>query len=593
MEVHLGSRPGKPRLLLFSCAAVLVLSLAAAWVQVRDARALGPEVRIADTPVHVRLPHDWVRDPADPQRYLLPIRGESRRNVFGFERRIEFRYWQEAHFEPPANVLGALGLVDLRAISPAEKTRIGQHEAMQVTTLVPTRVGRRLLRREVLVRVASLPDGRVIVVLYEPLLDLRPADAEIMDDVCRTLRLDGEEAAPTPAESLARAGVRIPADHGWRVAGLGPHAAPAVVLSDSADGVPSWTVEVQRTWLAHGRTPTDLLADLVAEAWQKFDAPEPEVVRRPDGGTIHSVKHPYGDTGAVGLTGAWIVSSGAERTALLLLYAEPGETAPAVAAVDDLAQQMELAPLPVFAALSAAEAAGQRLARDVRQRGLTARWGRTAVNTNYDGRLWGVGPGTDWQSVWRETARRYDAEDDSYVGQDFIWLLPAQRRRPRDVPHAAQTWRSAVSGAAYDYQHDFTLRDSAISVRETWTPGATEIWRTVSVDGRREQRRRFAPGPAFVAPPLEEIIAGWVARGDVAKSAVIEVSSRLGLGTHTLFLQQLPPDGVLPRVLVQRDYAPYAWVVAFAEDTAEPAYEVGEMAAFWRPGTQPPTAFGR
>lgn len=590
MEVHLGSRPGKPRLLLFSCATVLVLSLAAAWVQVRDARALGPEVRIADTPIRVQLPRDWIRDPSNPQAFLLPIRGESRRSMFGFERRMQFSYRRWPHREEIGHILESMGL---RTTLQAEKTRIGRHPAVQVKTLVPTRIGRKLLQRELLVRVASLPDGQSITVIYEPLLDLRPADAEIMDDVCRTLRLDGDEALPTPAESLARAGVRIPVGHAWQIASLGPQTTPAVAISDSVDGVPTWTVEVQRTWLAHGRTPVDLLADLVAEAWQDFDAPDVEVVQRPDGATIYSMKYPYGDTQAVVVTGAWIVSRSADRTALLRLYADLSDSAAAVAAVDTLAQQIEVEPLPAFADLGNAEEAGLRLARDIRQRGPTARWGRTAVELNYDGRLRGIASGADWQSVWRETKRRYDAEDDSYAGQDVVWLVPEQRRRPRDVPYWAESWRSAVSGTAYEYQRDFTLGDSLVSVQETWMPGATEVKRTLSINGRREKRRRFVPGPAFVAPPLEEVVAGWVARGDVAKSAVIEVSSQLGPGTHTVLLSQMPPDGALPRVLIQDDYAPFGRVMTFAEETAEVAYTVSDMAAFWRPGAQPPSAVGR
>src|SRR5512140_2146919 len=96
-EVYTGAKPGRPRLLLFVTAGLLAGALGLAWLQVRAGHTLGPEARVGDTPLWVRLPKGWRADPEHPQRYILSSGGGAREI---FERSLRIDFVRLSDFEP-------------------------------------------------------------------------------------------------------------------------------------------------------------------------------------------------------------------------------------------------------------------------------------------------------------------------------------------------------------------------------------------------------------------------------------------------------------------------------------------------------------
>ncbi len=212
IEVHTGTRPGRARLLLFIAAGTLVGALGLAWWQVRVRRVLGPEQRIADTPLIVRLPKGWIADSGNPQAFVLPVPTPERwlptrtqgwrRAALEFERRIRFDYAQLPRYESTERLLRELDL-DPRQTRPA---RIGPHDAVEVTEVTPRRFLGRNVEMETIVRFTCLPGGQLIKISYDSLFEMRPADLDILDEVCRTVRLDERALQDQTPRGLRRAG---------------------------------------------------------------------------------------------------------------------------------------------------------------------------------------------------------------------------------------------------------------------------------------------------------------------------------------------------------------------------------------------------
>ncbi len=131
IEVHTGTRPGRPRVLLFIGAGLLAGVLGLAWFQVHSVRVLGPEQRVADTPLYVRLPHGWRPHPQDPGTFILPVQQRVLgRRVFEIERRIRFGYERQPVFVPTEELLRQLGLADPGA--QPRPAQIGSYPAVEV-----------------------------------------------------------------------------------------------------------------------------------------------------------------------------------------------------------------------------------------------------------------------------------------------------------------------------------------------------------------------------------------------------------------------------------------------------------------------------
>jgi hypothetical protein len=207
IEVYTGSRPGQPRRLLLLCAATLAGTLAIAWVQVRASRVLQPPVKIPDSPVSVRPPRGWARDHSDRKPFELRFvpreaaRGRLRGLAAALERSVTFSYNPDPGFASLPELVRELREMDYRVTD----TSIGPHAGVQYVR--PERflfMGQRI-ERDTVVRLGILPDGGAVRVEYYPLgFELTPTDMELLDLLCRAVRVEPAARAST----------------GWRTGGL-------------------------------------------------------------------------------------------------------------------------------------------------------------------------------------------------------------------------------------------------------------------------------------------------------------------------------------------------------------------------------------
>ncbi len=557
-EAYTGTRLGRPRLLLIVNAAVLAGTLGLAWWQTRESRALGAERRLGDTPLVVRPPRGWHADPRDPHSFVLPVADRSRRAVREFERRIQFEFTRLPTFQPLAQILSLPAWTSTGEVVRARRARLGRYDAIEVHQIVPVQVGWRRLRGQIITRFTCLPRGHLIKVVYEPLIDLRPADAQILDEVCQSLRLDDATLNGAPSDYLARAGLTLPLEPDWQVVGSDFEGVPGVYLGGATRDGPAWAIGMLRTWLAAGRTPADLLRDVAAQEWLVWDTED--LIRqeqRADGAMIATIRHPQlGRAGTV-MPAVWVVSRAPALAVILFVYAGPEDAQLADGVAERLAAEMRIAPLKELAELAPAEATGAQLAADLRKNGAVARWGRESVETTY---------------------RRVDQDETIVVRRGAVQRDPAQGyegslwRRAGRNREERQAWFLDAGAATYRWQAEFTDGRTTIQLAEQCLRPAGDVTRVIRVEGQEPRRFTFTPGAAFVPPPAEEIVKGWVARREAA-SAIVMQSTVLGPASHTAWLRHLPADGPYPRVLVQQDYWPLGSIEAYDDSRAQAHYE--------------------
>lgn len=538
-EVYSSSRPGRPRVLLLISAGVLAVSLGLAWLQVHGHRALGPPRSIPGTPLSVRAPLGWVQDENDGGRFVLPTQTSRRRAIFEYERRIEIDYAERPSFIAPLELLQVPEFVGPGRVSQLRSARIGKYRALEVVRKEPQRVGRTLFERETLVRFTCLPRGQIIKIVYEPLVSLRPADEEILDDVCASLKVDDPTLAGDPDEFLARAGLELPLEDNWSVVGADFADVPGVYIGGTTQEGPAYSLAVLRTWLTGKRKPTDLLADLAAEKWIVWDIEQRvREVPRVDGPPAVTLRHPaFGRAGAEPCS-AWVVTSSTTEAVIVVVYASASQAEAADEAAAIVATTVKILPLEPFTNLAAAEAHGRRLVADLHEAGPVARWGRERVESLYQrqGRDEIV---VDWrEAVGRDPSRGYQGEQLS------------QRGRGREERVA---WTLSADARVYEWVADLYVGRDSLRVSEVRSEAKGPVQRRLSFE-REGRRWQYEPGLAFVPRPAEPIVNGWVARDNQA--ALIEMSSLLGPGTHTVLLRPLSAEDGKPRVLVQQDFWP-------------------------------------
>lgn len=559
-EVYTGARPGKPRLALVISAVMLAGVLGLAWIQARDKSALGPAQRVGDSPVWIRPPRDWRADPEDPYAIILPAREEGwRRRVFPFERRIRLEWERLPTFRPLEDLLRLKRLDDPRSVDSLRASRIGPFDALEVHKFVPKRIGRSNFLRETIVRITCLPRGHVLTVEYDPLIDIRPADLEILEDVSASLRIDDRTLSGPPDAFLRQAGVDIPLEPGWQVVGADFPEVPGVFVGGSLNGVPRWSLGVFRTWLAPGRTVEDVLADFAAEHWQVWDIPALLAESTgADGSRVTTLRHPASDQAATIVPSVRFIDRAPGQRVLLYLFTGAPHVDAADRIASDVAHALRVLPLETLPDLPAAIAAGESLATTLAQHGAVSRWGRGS-KTTYTGNT----PGGRVALLVSREARGRNAE------RGYEGLQLAQREGGRNGRREERTWWSLDGGAqAYEWQSDFYLGQEQVYVRERRITPDGPVTRTLQIDDTPPRRTSFTPGPAFVPPPAETVVEGWVARGE-APAALVERSAPFGTGTHTALLRHLPPEGDRTRVLIQLDFWPLGQIEVFDETRNE------------------------
>jgi hypothetical protein len=561
MEVHTGARPGKPRALVIVMATLLAGTLALAWLQVRDSRALGPEQRIANTPLRVRPPRGWRLDPQNPGRLILPASdGPLRRS-------IHFQYLELNSFQPLEELLQTSEFTALGAAVDVRRARLGPYPAVQIQQLVPLALGRVRVQAEMITRFTCLPRGELIKVTYEPLVDMRPADSAIMDEVCESLRIE-DASINAPAQTYFRAaGLELPADPNWTVVGPELADVPGLYIGGWAANGPTWALGVYRTWLATGRTPAALLRDFAADLWLRWDVDDVlHETQRSDGAQLATLRHPAPAHADSPLRAALVVAAGPTDAAIIYVYCDPNELPAAQQAAQAVADNLRFTPLPALPDVAAAEARGVKLAADLRAGGLAARWGREPLETTY-----------------RHTGR----DEAVYVRREAVQRNPAagyigtQTRQRNNRQTEKLSWKIDGAAGAYEYTLALRAENTELRVREERKQPDGEVRRTVSGETPRPQVFTFQPGADFVPLPAEPIIRGWVARGP-AEPTLYTTAQLFCTGAHSVLVRPLPADGQYPRVLVQSDYWPSGGIEAYDDARAETQYEVYPTGTYQR-----------
>jgi hypothetical protein len=565
-EVHLGSKPGRPRLLLVCAAVVLLGTLGLAWWQAQDRRALGDEVRIEGTPLVVRPPRGWRQDPRNPGVFALPTRRErTGRAEVTLERYVWFQYVRNDTFVPPEEILKWRNLQEWAKSTAPEPARVGPLAGIQVRRIVrQSAFGRAYLQEQVL-RVACSPRGDVIMVEYVPLTGLTAAQIGLLDDMCAAIRLEDPAFTTKAAELLRYAGIEVPEDESWKVFGPDFPEVPGFYVQSLVDGMPTWSLGVFRTWLAKERTPSDLLVNLGSYYWGL--APEDAHVaksQRADGAVIATIRHPVFGRSDHRVASAWLVAESAERAALTLVFSGAGSAEAGDEAARRLAQAMVCRPTEALPPLEAAAAAGRELADILTQKGAVPWWGRLPTEAYY------LEPGAKYpRGVYLGRAALADDPAAGYRGRTLHMQNTERESRPQ-----LELWTIDGHARGYDYSFrgniDTWQGTVPVTVEEHLDATSATVSRTVSMSGQC-RRWEFPVGPSFVCPPLESIAEAWVAqRGQGAW--LIETAGHIGAGTHTRLLRPLPPDeSGHHRLLTMTDFWPRGAVLGFDEGP-EPLY---------------------
>jgi hypothetical protein len=326
-EVHTGSKPGRPTVLLLLAAGALIATLALAWVQVQRTRVLAEPVSLAGTPLIVRAPQGWVRDPGNPRLFHKLIRKEVwGRERWAAERTLEFHYNDfSAQF---------MRMFRVAATYTGEPARIGEWEGVQY---VVERNSPRI-PGQIALRWVTTPAGAQIAVVYTPLAEISHGDLYLLDEVCAAVRL-AEAASGAPSPSLAaRAGLRLPEAAGWEVLGPDDEGGPGLWVQGVEEQRPVWAIGVFRRSLARWAGPEEWF---LYEARQLHLAGAPRAGRRADGTFVGVLRHPAPEREVPPVVSLWAVAASSTRAAVLYVLAAPAHVEQADAAAQQLVGSLE------------------------------------------------------------------------------------------------------------------------------------------------------------------------------------------------------------------------------------------------------------
>ncbi|MCH8805128.1 MAG: hypothetical protein IH986_03465 [Planctomycetes bacterium] len=549
-EVHSGTKPGRPVLMLALSSGVLFGTLGLAWLQVFEAHALGPEIRIENSPLVVRVPKGWKQLPNDPTTFVLPVR---QREAQVIQRSITFEYMRLSSFRSPAEIAAQMAAPNS---PPPQATHIGPFDAVQL--LLPPRqvtFWQRDYSQPELCRIACTPRGELIRIRYVALTDLSSSDIQQLDDICDAVRLDDDSLSVAPDEAMQRAGVQFDRDADWIVIGPDTADVAGLHIGGSLGGVPAWSISVFRTWLAAGRTAEDLLSDAAHSTWiEPIDETRFGSQQRSDGMTILTARHAEFSSEFHPVTLVRILAASPSDALLLFVCAGPaaGQSAAAFAAVERVTGSLEFAATSALPSIADAEIAGREMIERLDWAdALSAFWGREFEQAFYSVR------GAQGDSLHSEHHAAQDHAGGTGYKGGFVSLSDTVVRKA--------IWTLDADGAGYEYTVETRAdQGTARTLSERRAPGEDEVTRSVVLGGMR-RTSRFQVGPTYICPPAESIIE-WLVASRAEGACLIEASTRLGRGAHSRLLRPLPVDERgRRRVLLQMDYKPAGIVLGFDE----------------------------
>lgn len=578
-EVYAGFKPGRPALLIVMSGLLLIGSIGAAYLQTLQKRALAPERRIGDTPLYVRPPLGWTEIPGEPGLFELFDRSSAPLPIQQrpAERSLRITYRRYEAFVPPDELLNTESSLVARDIAVHAST-IGGVPAIEVRRIVAFVHRGVSYARESILRAASTPRGDTILVEYDPQTDATPADQQLLDAVCASIRIDDGGAAHGATDAsgvFERAGMSFETPGDCAVLLQDEGAYPAIGVVGIEDGVPAFAVMVRRTWLAMERTPADLLRDFVDLIWR-----EPREYSyitqwsRLDGGSVASLIR--GDLGDAPQrrSAANVVAIDADRAAFVVCVAEARRMAAARQVAAQIAGSLKInATAGGFDAASATKR-GEELVRELESKGAVPWWGSARVSTQ----LLAADPPR------AAVIRRRTPTDNGYVGADGVLY-------GRNRAYRVARWR--LDSRARSYEIAFAEGEAAAltsvptrSVRESREADGS-ITREIQLASGARYQTTLQPGPAFVAPPAE-LAAMMFLKHRGSGDWLIQCSSLSSGALCSRLLQALPPDDAgNPRVRVLADFQPRGEVFTFlARDEEIDSIHAGGGAFSFRRATE-------
>ncbi|RMF81053.1 MAG: hypothetical protein D6744_07580 [Planctomycetota bacterium] len=559
-EVHTGSRPGRPRLLLSLCAAALLISLGLAWAQVRLRRTLGPETRIAGTPLIVRAPRGWRADPKTPGLFYQAVRVEGR---FGpkldIKRQIRFRYRLWRGMQPVEALLRRRNSGDHVATADSvERARIGVFDGLQVRRVREFELFGEYHREETLFRLAMSPRGDEIGIEYFPLRELTQGDLALFEEVCRSVRVEGVAFDDRGSQAAARAGLEFEIADDWRVFSAGIADVPGVYIQNSRRGAPIWGLSVFRTWLSPNRDALQLLADFAEENWSVSREQARIATTRVGQAAIAWITNPDPPADRAAISAARLVATDDTHAAIIFTLSDQRRFAAADQAAADLAATLRIRDGGFVEDIKAAREAGEILVRELSRGGVQRVWGQD-TQTRYFARM--IDPVLLIEDRRRPASVGYEGE----LTYTFAGVVEPVRHiswtvGPRAVGFSWELREQLGGGRAL---HVLDRRDAAGA-------GVVRTW----FEPRGRPSVSYPVGPRFVAPPIEELVELSVSRRGGGWWE-IEVLTRLSGGTHARLMRPLAGGAVL---LID-DYDPRGAVVVFDESGKryEQLAEVGRI----------------
>ncbi len=550
-ELHVGTRPGRPGLMLMASAALLAGMLGLAWVQTYAARALGPPVELPGTPLVVRVPHGWVPSSDTPGVFLPELSADGGRRGELELRLIQFQFTRTPVFQPLGSVEREL-LVHGSEIVDRRPARIGRFDGVEIVRRDPTRRFD-LLR---VIRVACLPKGEIIRIDYVTLTEPTPADFQLLDAICAAVEVREPAYQAGREAALAAAGIAAELPAEWHVSGAEFDGGENFRVQGMVDGYPGWVLSAGRSWLSAGRTPRDLLASVAEHFWMPL-AREPvyEESTRPDGLTVAKVTHPRIGATTDRYQSARVVVAAPHDVLLILTISDADHWKAAEAAADALAGAVRFVDGGRAERLAAAEAAGRQIVQDVRERGMSSWW------AGQPQRVYLLGVVGLRQVALVSERQPLSGEEKGYSGFDLLRLDSGE---DRESAH----WAVADRGDEYVYslRQDFELALTPLRLQldERRTSASRGVTRTLLLN-ERESTQEFVPGESFICPPLEALVEWIVAQSESGTSVLVEVSTRgPGPPTRTRIYRPYAPDARgRPRLLRLEDFSPGADLLTF------------------------------
>lgn len=550
VEVHTGTRPGRPVVLLIVAVLALVGSLGVAFMQVRGKRALGPEARVGDTPLFVRPPARWTASKERVGEYYLSLHADDELSHGAtIERRVRFTYNRRPSFIPPEQIIQAMDRSwrePGRSFDPTPAMIAGL-PAVEVRRLKRTPFRGEVQLVETVLRVACSPLGDEISVEYTPYVKFTSGDLDLMDELCSVARLETGRAPIPAADALKRVGIKLQLPGDTIVTGSEFADAGGIYVVGETKGLPRYAIGVFRTWLPNGRRPIQLVREFAAERWRSAPSGLPvQESRRPDGASIAWIRNAGPRSVPDDVCSVGVVSGDTDQAALVMAFSDSASADEADAAARALAEQLEFgeSPLPdlATATTAAAELIGQM------QTGMLATgwWGR-ASEEYFFGRLPGIGE----QALKRVRSGQGPNSSRGFKGFE-VYANPAKR----------DSWRWQIDANAGAYTHVWSLDlggngvTRVVEVTEWRDRQNGQVARGIGA-GREKPSRRFEVGPTFVPPPLEALVIQNAATKARGATWLCEQSAPLSEGTHYALIRNVGPDEQgRAQVLYQDDFWP-------------------------------------